>query len=94
LDAFVGRTYLATPHHFREYSFIPPQVADMEAEFSELHHFIGQATAASWPFFAIATIIFGMRSVSRIWFMEASYGWEDLIISVSYVCEPVVDSNS
>lgn len=50
-----------------------------------LNHFIDQATAASWPFFAIATVVFGMRTVSRICFTEASAGWEDLIISISWV---------
>lgn len=52
---------------------------------TELNKFIVQATAASWPFFVIATIIFGMRSVSRLFFTEASAGWEDLIISISWV---------
>ncbi|KAF2185360.1 hypothetical protein K469DRAFT_688145 [Zopfia rhizophila CBS 207.26] len=58
-------------------------------EHRELNHFIGQATAASWPFFAIATIVFGMRTISRIFFTEASACWEDLIISISWVLDVV-----
>ncbi|KAF2811305.1 uncharacterized protein BDZ99DRAFT_569388 [Mytilinidion resinicola] len=58
-------------------------------EFKDLNHFIDQAMAASWPLFTIATIVFGMRTISRIFFTEASIGWEDYIISVSWVFDVV-----
>lgn len=51
----------------------------------KLIQFTYQASAAAWPFFAIATIIFGLRTVSRVWFTEAAFGWDDLVISVSWV---------
>ncbi|KAF2491169.1 hypothetical protein BU16DRAFT_595958 [Lophium mytilinum] len=54
-------------------------------DFTDLNHFINQATAAAWPFFIIATIVFAMRTISRIFYSEAAAGWEDYIISVSWV---------
>lgn len=60
-------------------------MANME-EHRELNRFIDQATAASWPFFAIATIVFGMRTVSQVFFTKAPIGWEDFIIPISWVC--------
>ncbi|KAF2009122.1 hypothetical protein BU24DRAFT_429047 [Aaosphaeria arxii CBS 175.79] len=51
--------------------------------------FIVQATAASWPFFILATLVFCMRTVSRIRFTEAKLGIEDIIISLSYFCDVV-----
>jgi hypothetical protein len=47
--------------------------------------FIVKATAASWPFFILATVVFCMRTVSRIKFTEAKLGIEDIIITLSYV---------
>ncbi|KAF2662349.1 hypothetical protein K491DRAFT_175281 [Lophiostoma macrostomum CBS 122681] len=58
-------------------------------EFEGLDHFINQATAASWPFFAVATIVFGMRVTSRAFFTEASAGWEDAIIAISWMLDAV-----
>jgi hypothetical protein len=57
----------------------------MQAERDTLNHFIDQAMAASWPLFAITTMIFGMRTISRFFYTEAAIGWEDHIISVSWV---------
>ncbi|KAF2634159.1 hypothetical protein P280DRAFT_512095 [Massarina eburnea CBS 473.64] len=59
------------------------------AEQAKLNAFIDQATAASWPFFAIATIIFAIRTVSRVHFTEASVGLEDVIISISWIFDVV-----
>jgi hypothetical protein len=58
---------------------------DPQAEHDKLNHFINQALGASWPLFAIATIVFCMRTSSRIFFTEGSIGWEDYIISLSWV---------
>lgn len=55
----------------------------MQAEIDTLNQFIDQAMAASWPLFAIAPMIFGMRTISRFFYTEAAVGWEDYIISVS-----------
>jgi hypothetical protein len=59
-------------------------------EYEELYHFIEQARAASWPFFMTATIVFGVRTVSRVFFTEAPAGWEDFIISISWVSTVLV----
>lgn len=58
---------------------------DPQAEHDTLNFFIDQALGASWPLFAIATIVFFMRSASRMFFTEGSIGWEDYIISLSWV---------
>jgi hypothetical protein len=51
-----------------------------------LRHFTYQAAAVSWPFFVISTIIFFLRGASRIWFTELDIGWDDMILSISWVC--------
>jgi hypothetical protein len=58
---------------------------DAQAEHEKLNHFINQAMWATWPFFVIATIVFFMRTISRIFFTQASIGWEDVVISISWV---------
>ena len=54
----------------------------------DLSTFTLQASAATWPFFTIATILFGLRTVARLWYTEASFGWDDFVISLSWVCAP------
>lgn len=44
-----------------------------------------QAAAATWPFTAIATTLFGMRVFSRLRLQKDALGWDDIIISVSWV---------
>ncbi|OAK93510.1 hypothetical protein IQ06DRAFT_382835 [Phaeosphaeriaceae sp. SRC1lsM3a] len=62
---------------------------DPQAEHDTLNFFIDQALGASWPLFAIATIVFFMRSASRMFFTEGSIGWEDYIISLSWLLDLV-----
>ena len=45
-----------------------------------------QASAATWPFTAITTILFGMRAFSRFYVQKDALGWDDLVISISWVC--------
>lgn len=47
--------------------------------------FTNQASAACWTFFALATLTFSLRTVSRIWFIDGSMFWEDLLITISWV---------
>lgn len=44
-----------------------------------------QATAATWPFTAISTILFAMRTYSRMRLHKEALGWDDLVISISWV---------
>lgn len=44
-----------------------------------------QASAATWPFTAISTILFGMRVFSRMRLHKDGLGWDDLVISISWV---------
>ncbi|KAJ5587720.1 uncharacterized protein N7459_003485 [Penicillium hispanicum] len=44
-----------------------------------------QASAATWPFFAISTLLFLMRSYSRLRLHTDALGWDDLVISFSWV---------
>lgn len=45
------------------------------------HH----APAATWPFTAITTILFIMRTWSRFRLQKDSFGWDDLMITISWV---------
>jgi NhaP-type Na+/H+ or K+/H+ antiporter len=63
----------------------PQTQLQLQAERDTLNRFIDQAMAASWPLFAITAIIFLMRTISRFFYTEAAIGWEDHIISVSWV---------
>ena len=48
-----------------------------------------QASAATWPFTAISTILFGMRTYSRLHLMHKNaVGWDDFVISISWVGFP------
>ena len=60
------------------------------SEQEALTQFTYQASAAAWPFFAISTVLFGMRTIARTWYNEAPFGWDDLAISVSWVRTLVV----
>ncbi|KAK7180425.1 hypothetical protein DPSP01_001799 [Paraphaeosphaeria sporulosa] len=59
------------------------------AEFRDLNHFIDQAGAAAWPIFIIATIVFILRTISRVFYSKASLDWEDYVISISWVLDVV-----
>ena len=47
-----------------------------------------QASAATWPFTAVSTILFGMRTFSRIHETRDTLHWDDLVLSVSWVRSP------
>ncbi|KAI9685245.1 MAG: hypothetical protein M1822_004618 [Bathelium mastoideum] len=55
----------------------------------ELDRFIPSAAGAAWSVFALAAITFGMRTVARMRFTEADIGWEDIIISISWLLDVV-----
>lgn len=44
-----------------------------------------QACAATWPFTAITTVLFGMKAFSRLRLQRNALGWDDLVIAVSWV---------
>ena len=44
-----------------------------------------QARAATWPFTAITTVLFGMKAVSRLRLQRNALGWDDLVIAFSWV---------
>lgn len=46
-----------------------------------------QGPAATWPFFAISTVLFLLRSYSRLRLHTEALGWDDLVISISWVGE-------
>ncbi|KAL8723380.1 MAG: hypothetical protein Q9225_000296 [Loekoesia sp. 1 TL-2023] len=48
-----------------------------------------QASAATWPFTAISTCIFGMKVYSRFRLQKSALGWDDLVISVSWALNMV-----
>ncbi|RAH70082.1 uncharacterized protein BO66DRAFT_438443 [Aspergillus aculeatinus CBS 121060] len=51
---------------------------------NELHQFARQASAITWPFTALSTLIFAMRTSSRLCFNKYGLAWEDLIITLSW----------
>lgn len=51
----------------------------------ELIHLTYQAACATWPWTGLSTVIFGMRSYSRFKVPKEALGWDDLIISFSWV---------
>lgn len=58
-----------------------------EAAILNLIDFTYQAQAATWTIFSIATITFGLRTVSRLFFTtKIPLGWEDAVITISWVC--------
>ena len=59
-------------------------------DFVGLNRFIDEACAAAWSIFALTTVIFGMRTVSRIFYCKVSWDGEDYIISISWVRSYVV----
>jgi len=56
-------------------------MADQEALIRSTY----QASAATWPFTAISTILFSMRVFSRVHLHKDTVGWDDLVISLSWV---------
>ena len=44
-----------------------------------------QACAATWPFTAITTMLFGMKAFSRLRLQRNALGWDDLVIAISWV---------
>ncbi|KAL9640461.1 MAG: hypothetical protein Q9164_000280 [Protoblastenia rupestris] len=58
-------------------------MADQEA----LTRITHQASAATWPFTAISTILFGMRVFSRMRLHKDALGWDDLVISISWMLD-------
>lgn len=46
-----------------------------------------QASAATWPFTAIATVLFGLKAFSRLRLQRNALGWDDLVIAISWVPE-------
>ncbi|KAJ5182591.1 hypothetical protein N7492_000207 [Penicillium capsulatum] len=55
--------------------------APMIDDLKQLAH---DAPAATWPFTAIATILFFMRTFSRVRLQKDSFGWDDAVITVSW----------
>ncbi|KAL9619122.1 MAG: hypothetical protein Q9160_006211 [Pyrenula sp. 1 TL-2023] len=46
---------------------------------------IKPASAATWPFTAVSTSLFGMRAVSRMYINRSALGWDDLVVSISWI---------
>lgn len=59
-------------------------MADLEALTPSTY----QASAATWPFTAILTILFGMKIFSRMHLHKDALGWDDLVLSISWVRSP------
>lgn len=62
-----------------------------------LIHLTYQASAAIWVFVAITSVIFFMRTYSRLFLSKDPLNWDDFIISLSWVstssCLPSSDSH-
>ena len=67
---------------------LPSQMAAM-ADQEALIRSAYQASAATWPFTAMSTSLFGMRLFSSMRLQKDAIDWGDLVISVSWVRFPL-----
>jgi hypothetical protein len=49
-----------------------------------------QASAVTWVFFSLDTFFFGLRLVARAIMNQEAAGWDDAVISLSWVIDSLV----